>query len=71
MSHEHKLCSGSQTIKQSFVLVHCVHSLSTHNILLWICEVQYTIRRRRYTTGSLCELLVGDGVKRRPRNIIR
>jgi heterodisulfide reductase subunit B len=39
MFHKHKLCSKLQTSEDSFVSVCHVCSVSTDNILMWICEV--------------------------------
>jgi hypothetical protein len=60
---EHKLYTRSRTSKNYFVSVYRVYSVSIVNILMWICEVLYT-KRRRFTVDYLCVLFVGDGVRR-------
>jgi hypothetical protein len=36
--HEHKFCSRSQRSEKYFASVYHVYSVSTDNILMWICE---------------------------------
>jgi hypothetical protein len=38
--------------KQFIVSVHRVYSVSTDNILMWLCKVLYTIQRRRFACYS-------------------
>jgi hypothetical protein len=54
-----------------FVSDYRVYYVTTDNIFVWICEVWYTVYRRRVTIDYLCVLYVGYGGKRRPRRIIR
>jgi hypothetical protein len=51
-------------------LVYRVYSVSIYNILVWICEIWYTVWRQ-FTIDCLCVPFVGDGVKGRFRLIIR
>jgi hypothetical protein len=55
----------------SSVSVHRAYSVSTDDILTSIYGVWYTVLRRRCTVDYLCVLFVGDGIKRRPRCIVR
>jgi hypothetical protein len=56
--------------EQCFFLVYRVSSVSTDNILMWICGMLYAIRSRRFTVDYLCVLFLGDGFKPLPRHII-
>jgi hypothetical protein len=47
------------------------YSVSTDNILMWICEVYYTTQRRWFTIDYFLVLFTGDCVKRQPQHIIR
>jgi hypothetical protein len=40
--HERELCSRSRMNEQSFVSVYRAYSVNTGNILMLICETQYT-----------------------------
>jgi hypothetical protein len=53
--------------KQSSVSVYRVCSESTDNMLMWICEVQYTVQGDGL---GATVLFVEDDVKHRPRCII-
>jgi hypothetical protein len=51
---ERNLCSRSQTIEQHFVSVYRVYSVSIDNILMWVCEVWYTLQGRLFTIDCVC-----------------
>jgi hypothetical protein len=56
--------------EQSFVSVYRVSSVSTDNILMWICGVLYAIRGTRFTVDYLCVLFLRDSFKLLPRRIV-
>jgi hypothetical protein len=60
----------SHETASSFVSVYCVYSVSTEDILTWICQVQYAVWRRRFTIECFWMLFVWDGIKRRHRRFI-
>jgi hypothetical protein len=48
-----------------------VNSMRAGNILMCVCEVQYTILGWWFTIDYLLMLFVGGGLKCRPRRIIQ
>jgi hypothetical protein len=49
MLYERKLCNRLRTSEKSSVSVYRVHLVSINNVLMWICDLLYTIQRR-FTT---------------------
>jgi predicted nuclease of restriction endonuclease-like (RecB) superfamily len=47
------------------------YSESVDNILMYIRQMFYTIKKRRFTVVYLCVLFRADGVKLRSRGIFR
>jgi hypothetical protein len=64
------LHARSRTSEQSFVSVHRVYFVSI-DILIQICELQYTRKRRLFEIQYLYELFVGGGVEYQRRRIFR
>lgn len=68
--HEQKLCSGPQTSKK--FLLHYIMSILSE-LILWCGHVKHNISiyRGQFKIDYLYVLFLWDGVKCRPRNIIR
>lgn len=68
--HEERLCSGPQTSKK--LLLHYIMSISSE-LIFWRRYVKRntSIYRGRFKIDYLYVLFLWDGVKCRPRNIIR
>jgi hypothetical protein len=51
--------------------VYRAYSVSTDNVLMWMCELSHAVQRRKFIIVYICVLLVGDGVKRGPIHIVQ